>query len=59
MDSRICGEDVETFFKDMFEFGETRIVYGDKAVEVGIMGELEGNGAEGLGKICLMTREKG
>ena len=42
MDSRICGEDVETFFKDMFEFGETRIVYGDKAVEVGIMGGLRG-----------------
>ena len=34
MDGGVRGEDVETFSKDVFEFGEVRIVGGDKGTGV-------------------------
>ena len=32
---------METFSKDVFEFREARIVYGNKGAGVGVMGGLE------------------
>jgi len=34
VDGGVRGEDVETFSKDVFEFGEVRIVGGDKGTGV-------------------------
>ena len=34
----VCGEDVETFMEDTFEFQKARIVGGDERAEVGVMG---------------------
>ena len=36
----VCGEDVETFTEDPFEFWKSRIVGGDKGAEVVVMGGL-------------------
>ena len=38
----VCGEDVETFTEDPFEFRKARIVGGDEGAEVGVVGGLSG-----------------
>ena len=34
----VCGEDVETFTEDPFEFRKARIVGSDEGAEVGVVG---------------------
>ena len=38
----VCGEDLETFTEDPFEFRKAWIVGGDEGAEVGVVGGLSG-----------------
>ena len=54
MGSGIGRENVETFSKDVFQFGEARIECGGKGAEVGILGA---GGVLDCMEICLVSRD--
>ena len=57
MDSRVRGEDVETFSKDTFVFGEDRIVCSNKAAGVEVIDGLMVEWGWRAWELCLVTKD--